>query len=72
MSSTPEYRFIKGYPLFLPIAWGYRILRLIKRDIKGAKKTIRTITISKKNIDERERELEKWGIFNKRDKNSLR
>ena len=62
MANSPYYHFIRGREWLLPVAWGYRIYRLIRGRTLPIKRIIKEIMTPKGIIDERENELREWGI----------
>lgn len=63
MANSPYYRFIRGRSYLLPLAWGYRILRLALGRTKSVKENINKISTSREAMTQREQELRKWGLL---------
>ena len=63
MRFAEAYRFVDGRPWLLPLAWGYRFYRAIRyRLADNGLQMIERTMVSDELLDERERELEKWGL----------
>ena len=58
------FSFLDGKPYLLPVAWAYRIVRIIKerRTKKAASNMFAPLTISNVKISEREIYLKQWGL----------
>lgn len=61
-----EYRFIEKKPWLLPAAWVYRFYRLLNKKTESASSIMRRIMVSNDLIDERQRELQGWGLKHKK------
>lgn len=63
MRFSSHYTFLDGRPWLLPSAWIYRFYRAIRyRMGADGKRMIERSLISNERLDERERELEMWGL----------
>lgn len=65
MANCSHYGFIRGRAWLLPMAWAYRIYRMIKGKTNSAKTIIKRIMTSKNEINKREAELKEWGLWDR-------
>ena len=63
MENSPYYHFVRGKVWLLPIAWGYRILRLLTHQTESVDTIMGRVMTSKQVIDAREMELREWGLL---------
>ena len=63
MRYVPQYAFLNGRPWLLPAAWVYRLYRTVRcRDSGNGKQMLADSLVSNERLDERQRELAKWGL----------
>ena len=62
MANSPYYHFVRGRPWLLPVAWLYRVFRLMRGKTKSVHEILKRINTSKDTIDAREEELRMWGL----------
>ena len=63
MRYIPHYSFIEGRPWLLPVAWIYRIARLLTGKISGVSGFARTVSLPDSEVDIREEEMQRWGLL---------
>ena len=63
MRYIPYYSFIEGRPWLLPVAWIYRIVRLLSGKIDSMPSFSRKVRIPDSEVDAREEEMQRWGLF---------
>ena len=66
MANSPYYSFVKDRIWLLPIAWGYRILRLLGGKTLNVSYYIKQVTAPNEMIDKRMDELNKLGLYDDR------
>ena len=64
MKTMRQYRYLSGKSYLLPIAWIHRAGRTLAQKRAGhtIKKIVKTSFVTKKKIDQRSEQLEKWGL----------
>lgn len=63
MRGVPYYSFLNGRPYLLPAFWIYRLYRAVKYGmIDNGKRMIDESLVSKEDIENRKKELQKWGL----------
>ncbi|MBQ0099813.1 MAG: hypothetical protein KBS91_04640, partial [Firmicutes bacterium] len=64
MKEIPYYSFVNGKPFLMPIAWIYRVFRIVfKGKAKESIKSIKRVSnITNEQIEKRLETLKKWGI----------
>lgn len=63
LRAVPEYAFLDGRPWLLPAAWLYRLFfKLGRRRGQAGARLMLAAFIPGRRLDERRRELEKWGL----------
>lgn len=63
MANCSHYKFIRDRAWLLPVAWVYRLYRMIMGKTTSANTIIKRIMTSKNEINKREAELRKWGLW---------
>ena len=63
MSNCSHYQFIRGRSWLLPIAWIYRIYRMVIGKTTSAETILRQIITPQAQISRREAELKEWGLW---------
>ena len=63
MKSFPSYRFIKDKPWLYPVAWLFRIYRLLLGCTDNVNSIMGRVFTPQSIIDEREEQLRKWGLI---------
>lgn len=63
MAANEKFKFIKGRPFLLPVAWVYRAWYAIKhRDVRNMKKLKVTVTANSKMVADYTSMLKQWGL----------
>lgn len=65
MANCSHYKFIRDRAWLLPVAWVYRIYRMIMGKTTSANTIIQRIMTPKNEINKREAELKKWGLWDR-------
>lgn len=63
MANCSHYKFVRDRAWLLPVAWVYRLYRMIMGKTTSANTIIKRIMTSKNEINKREAELRKWGLW---------
>lgn len=63
MRYIPYYSFIEGRPWLLPVAWVYRVIRLITGKVDSLSTFINRVSFPDSAVDDREEELRRWGLI---------
>ena len=63
MRYIPYYSFIEGRPWLLPVAWIYRITRLLVGKIDSIPEFAMKVSLPDSEVDAREEEMRRWGLF---------
>lgn len=62
MKLIPWYSFVDGRPWLLPAAWIYRFFFCMKNKFSHSQTLLEQPFVKKKEIDERQKFLDKWGL----------